>query len=939
MFVTTRLKFCKALDRIIDTLSHFVTSDQALLRSKALRSVELLLEKSPALLDRGTVILNRIIQCSSDSSPKVRESAWNLLSRCLTLRPALDSHVYLAIIDRSSDPSVAVKKRLLKMLKDIYLRNDVETVRCNIAQAVIQQITDRETSIEELARQTFEEIWLAPLASTNGTHGGSAQAKLKLRQQTALIIKTIRNSPKVGPILLGVLKDLLSKNTKGQNVNNASCRRIVATMFEAVIDSNELPGDIPQHAILSTLRIFAEANPLLVEAKQLRSLVPYLKNLSNNDDLAVFRSAVSVFRYALPHTPNIQHTLATEVQQALIATFQKIPRPDLMEVAACLWMLDSVLKNTNRLVQIMVSILTGVNQRRNLDLNKDEKIAFTMRRLITITGCFGKEFNLDPHVADFKAKFPQFKGTAVSALAVDTLCPFTSPTQPPQVRQSALESVCMICEGWPKQFLRADVINAITLAFESREPQLETILLSAFESFYVNVEKSRDGEADVPTGTGVAAGTERLGNTYQASDRDNTMMSLAQRFQQQIIRVALTSTDQLALIAAQVIASLTRQGLIFPAGCGPCLIALGTSPDKRVAEVASKEHSSLNSRMESMFEKEHMRGVEQAYEYQHDVFHDELGFRGSPPVAKLQPFWEVLKIGSAKNRKKFFDHVCARMDFEPTKLDVSGDVPSHVQFVRFCVENLAFFDYIRVDELQHLVDAIWKRISGTGTGVAHAVESDVFHRKPDPQTASQPKLTDDNIAVAFPQDGLPAPALGPDRLRQLAVFCQIFYLLWELRAYLSRVWNLSKSAPARTKGGTKDANRAPVRIPNYHALTERHLNRNQEIISALETAESQHVICEKFVELMSIDHETKVPGDNGNDEDENAHLAAGYETPSESNSVKDGSVPPGSDGKRGRKRKSIGSGASTPRKKRAGSKRPGAGKKRDSGGGEDGSWD
>lgn len=923
--ITLHPQMSYVLRTVFTRLVQTMTDEQASIRSKSLKSVEHLLEKDPAILDRQASILTAITRSTSDTSPRVRDSAYGLMAKCLSLRPSLDLRVYEALAARADDPNVGIRKRLMKMLKEIYARNSTEQVRTRVAEALIHRIADVEESVADLARQSFEELWITPLTAMLGSSGNPILLKMQLRQQTSFIITTVQKYASVGPVLRDLLQEILSKNPKTAELNTTVCNQMVALLFEAVIDSNELPGAPAQAAVLETLAIFASANPKLVVADQLQILLPYVKNLTSNDSLHVFRFAVMILRHTLPNVTNVQPKFASDIQDALFASFQKLPKSELEEVACCLWTLNGIVGNPERLVRTLASVLANIQAKHGQDLNKDPKVAHQTQRLIVIAGCFVKEFDLEDHVADFRAKFPKFKGNSVASCAVTALCPLTVPRQPAIVRDAALEALCMICQAWPKEYMRSDVVNAITLGFRDNEPRLDLILLQGLGEFYASNEKPKGAGDEVQVGTGIEAGTERLGKTYEATGRDGALTSIAQRFLQHILRSALSSNDDIALAAARLITSISRQGLIYPNDCGPCLIALITSPNDLVAKTALVELQALNTKYESMFEKEHMRAVKQAYDYQRDAIHDSHGFKGTPPTPKLQPFWEVLKIGSVRARKRFLESIYSRMDFEPGKLDIAGQIPDHVGFTRFCNENIAFFDYPRHDELQNLVNVIERKVTATGSSVAHAIESDILKVRLEPEAyqtgmMQNGMMTDTVPGMANGFTPQPTMQLQPPqdpekeaaRLRELAIYAQVLFLQWETRTYLRRLWNLSKAPTAKSKANPKDANRAPTRIPNSTNLTERYLARNREIVDALATPESQHKLCAAFAELMAVDHEVKIADE---DADADVDLAAGYETPSESQSVKSGSQPASGGGGKGRKRKSM-TPAGTPSKKK-----------------------
>lgn len=923
ILITLHMPFCLAFNKIFTKLLSSMGSDQASLRSKSLKSIEQLLEMDPAILDRGSFVMNNIIKCLTDTSTQVRDSALGLISKCLSLRPRLDSEVCERIVQRSLDANIHVRKRAMKMLKDIYLRNSDLSLRSHITDALVLRVVDPDESVAELARHTFEDIWMIPLHSNTSSDSENIKIKSRLQDQTALIVKVAnKRNDGADTVLAELVQGVLStEKSKNAIPNFKVCSQMVKAMFEAIIDPAELPGKPSQQAVLQTLTVFAAADAKLFTPDQLHMLQPYVNNLSSDDNLLVYRCAIVILRHTLPHMRNLNKDFLNNIQQSLFASFQKLPKAELKEVASCLWMLDGELKNTDRLVRITSSVLASIKGKRLGPM--DEASATKLKRLIMIAGTFVKAFDLDSHFAPFSKSFPEYKGNSVAALAVDNICPFTSPQQADAFREVALESVSMICQSWPEQLMRTDVCTAFEQVFEEKNHQLEFILITGLKEFFSVGDKSGGVDPDVQIGTGIAAGEERLGNTYVATPRDGATISIAQTFLKSILRVALSSADELALAAVQVIASINRQGLVAPKDCGPCFVALETCPDNKIANIAFQEHRTFYHKYESMLGMENAQSVQQAYDYQRDVIHNTLGYVGSPPAAKLHMFWEVLKTGTAKARKKFFSTICTKINFEPAKLDLSGDLPSHVDMVRFIIENLAFFDYTKLDELQHLTAGLEKVVSDTGTGISHTIEVEVLRLHIEDQQMLDVQQ-DGSLSNADPAQ-LPTPiiSIAPARLRQLTIYSQILLLIWELRTYLRRLWNLSR--PANTRGrqpaaGKDAAARAPTRIPNSTNLTERFLARTAEITSALAKGEKQRALCAAFAELMAVDNELKVAAEDDEDGLDTTMTmnGDGYETPSEG-SARSASAAPGSAqvgaAKRGKKRKSIGDSQNTPKKR------------------------
>ncbi|KAF1985041.1 hypothetical protein K402DRAFT_447286 [Aulographum hederae CBS 113979] len=918
------LPFNRAFNVLIHHLFQFTSSDHVTLKSRSLKSLVQLLEKDPAILDRSNFVVD-VLRCVQDSSPLVRDSALSLLAKCLSFRPTLDEKVYGRVVERTMDAALGVRKRAMKLLKEIYLRNHNQQTKAAISHALLHRIKDNDESVADLARQIFEDIWITPHYHSTSKDDSTA-SKIALRHQAILIIRTVQRGEGVLAVLDTLLQDLLSKESKSASSNFKVCKYMVAIMFDAIVDNDDDPEKPSRHHILETLTVFAKANPKLFAGAQLEILEPYIKNLSNTDDLAIYRSVIIIFRHVLSSLSQHQMKFLSDVQASLLGSLSRLGKAELFEVVTCLWTLNRILDNTEKLFRVTLSVLGHIEKFKDMDLHANGKLASQVKRYMYLAATFGKVCNFEDRLSGFKEKFPTFKGTSSAALLVDIIYPYTRQKLPHELRESALECIGMICQSWPIQFLRADVGTAFELVFHNGDTKLEQIVLSSFRNFFAQEEKRSESGAEIKVGEGAVYGSERLASSFVATDNDGASTGIAQRFLQHIIRLAIAPPTELALIATQVIASINRQGLVHPKESGSALIALETSSNQTIASIAFEEHRNLHHKHESMFEKEYMNAVQQAYSYQKDILGDPRGAVTQPFAPKLRPLFEVLKTGQSKVRKRFLANLCSKTDFELTKLNTKGTMPDHVLFTRFVVENLAFFDYARLDELINLIACMEKIVTSTGTTVAHAIELDLLKVHLDvAPTASEPKPEDQAAAVVPDVPMTDAPLADEERLRQLTVASMILSMIWETRTYLRRLWGLQKQKDGKSKPTIKDLNKAPTKLA--FVTGDKIIDKIAEMMTALDSPEAMMAMCKSFAELLTVDNEVKVA--EGDDDDaELAAKAEGYETPSEgeddANSVGNG---PASGGSKGKKRKGGALSSGTPKK----TKKNGAGKAKSGG--------
>ena len=899
--------FCRQSDYILKILLDSVTSEQITVRTRSLKSVDRILEGNPSALDRARNVKVLITNCANDASSMVRDSALTLIGKCITLRPILEQEFLRVILKLTDDPAAGVRKRSMKMLKEIYLRNSCHSVKTAIGDNLLLRVKDLDSSVADLACQILEDIWLSPFWNVPDLGNASAQNKVDFRNQTSLIVGTVRRSEKVAAVLADLLKTMTTKGVRNAAVNFEVCRSLVATAFDLMIDNFENPERLEQRQILQTLTVFATANAMLFTPDQLQSLQPYITNLSGKDDLEAFRSIVIIFRCVLPVQSNVQHGLLREIQKALLQSISKLGKAELNEVAGCLWTINSTLQNPEMLLRLTISVLKNLRNFQDDSFTETDRINDLKRvkKYIQIAGFFGKHCDFEKHIQTIQTSLTWWKGQSVAELFVKSISPFTADAQPLSLKAEAFDSVGLICQSWPYQFTQEQISNTFQGILRKGEPELQTIVLSSFRDFFSRINRQAETKDAKVLELVNAPSGEKLGGSMTANEGDGASALIAQRFLKDILRIALASQDASALTATEVMASINRQGLVHPKESGPALVALETSTNPAIAKVAFQEHRLLHQQHESMFEREYMRAIQEAFNYQRNIVGDPLGYTTRPYASKLSAMFEVIKTSKGKYQKKFLTNYCSKIDFDVLKMDLSGTTPKVLQFSRFLTENLAFFDYGRLDELLHTITCMEKIVADTGSGIAHSISIDVFNIT----IESMPGAT---VPGASSNQGLANDskfAVDPSRLRQLATASIILGSLWETRTYLRRLYGLTAGQQKRdgkNKPAAKDLNKAPGRVQGVTG--EKLVTSIAEKVTALDSEVLMTQQCKEFVELLSVDNEVKVAAEG---EEHSERL----ETPSGDEDEQD---TPMSGRSQGVKRKSSVSAAGTPGKKKKG---------------------
>ena len=877
-----------------------------------------MLEKDPSLLGRTPQVIVLIANCASDQSPMVRDSALVLIGKCILLKPALELDFLKSVLTCSNDTTVGIRKRSIKYLKDIYLRHSEKDVRSVIADSLLQKAQDPEEGVADLAKQIIEELWLIPFWTARSGDDQSAAYKVRLTEQVALIVRTVQRGNSVVSVLYSVLRQLLSKEWKNGLANMNACKAMVVEAVEELISAGELAESGKRQLILHTLTIFARVCPELFTSQQLRHLQPYITNLATAEDLNIFRSVVIILRCVLPSISTTQNDFLKQVQDDLFKNVTKLAKTELDEVCECLWTINGVLRNVDRLIKLELSVLKEMHKLDSNDFsasNRQQELS-RLKRYIQLASYFAKHCDFEPHLSIFKASLPWWAINSVAANVVESIRPFCSKYQPLDLRSVALDGIGMICQAWPSNFNRRDTALAFQNVLRDDHTDLQRIVLTSFRDFFA--AQDHHVEAKVVSGEEDPLASGKFGGSMTASDNDGAAALIAQGFLKDILRIALSSQGADAVTATEVIASITRQGLVHPKECGPALVALETSTNPRIADIAFQQHHNLHLQHESMFEREYMRAIHEAFMYQKNIVQDPNGFTGPPYRSKLHSMYEVIKTSKSKYQFKFLSSFCSKIDFDITKLDLSMSPPFHLQYAKFLIENLAFFEYGRVEDVVHITSCIEKTVAGSGAGIAHSINTDIFKLQLD----SMVPTTDAEQGSSVTSE-VPTSDIDPSRLLLLTTGSMILSMLWETRTFIRRLYGVNANQQRREskpKSTAKDLSKPPTKAQNVSG--DRIVDAITKISISLDNRDLALQQCKDFAELLAVDSEVKVSAE-GDDEDER-----GLRTPSADGDGDSLVVPASVESKAG-KRKGSASGSGTPQKKKRG--RPSWGGRRKSG--------
>lgn len=131
---------------------------QPLTRAKAIKSLTNLVQADPECLSED-MIESAVTEKLYDSSIAVREATVELLGKFITYNSEFSEIYFENIIERLKDKGSSVRKRVIKILRDIVVANPEHERIIKIFCEVAKRIFDDTEAIRELVINLFEEFW------------------------------------------------------------------------------------------------------------------------------------------------------------------------------------------------------------------------------------------------------------------------------------------------------------------------------------------------------------------------------------------------------------------------------------------------------------------------------------------------------------------------------------------------------------------------------------------------------------------------------------------------------------------------------------------------------------------------------------------------------------------------------------------------------------
>lgn len=711
MFLYSR-NLVQLYDRILNSILRSLNHSRINIRTKALRTVSSLLAQSPDIFSLPQVqksLSERIV----DASAQVREASVEIVGKYMVLKPEFIKDFYTIVCDRSSDTGSAVRKRVVRLLQSIYHVVDDDKVKIEITERIIRRIEDEEKSISELATSILTELFFPPMKHKSGNMVDEFEQR-KIARNIALILTSVWSR---GEKTARFLRDFLLKlfhPVKGVATPQViqTCKCLIEDLVEQASGCDSL-GEAEQ--LLGLLSDIIGANGSYMTQDQLMLLSGFISDDSPEAQMACYYT-LCIFHKTLDKMGPLRPQLLKDTQTTLLRRLGKFNLKELSEAIPCLWTVSVMKGEVEKIAKVCKSCLASITPSYNKALAKEPVNDPRLNKFLFILGNIGKYCQLDEYISQFQAFQPKGKPIkTVSELILSKCVALAHNSQSIPIRKMAVKNICTICTTHPLLFLSPPTLKVLDNVFNGSEEVLKDNLMLSLTNFLYfeedtanatsamkNVKKPDNVDLDVFLGV-----TDKFHN-------DAASASLMQRYLDKIMELALLGETEYAHTACLLLERIIRQGLANPRIAISTIIALETSKKREISMIARSMHTKLHDKHESLILGSYVEGAKHAASYRirisPDIFQEFDGFSG---------FYYFLK-GRRPALKKFLIGLSRTLDFEPTQTDEELDY--HVKYIIYMTNSLSTLHFFTVEEVLYLIYGLDRIISGTGVSVSHYCE-------------------------------------------------------------------------------------------------------------------------------------------------------------------------------------------------------------------------
>uniref|UniRef100_A0A8C1QV05 Nipped-B protein n=1 Tax=Cyprinus carpio TaxID=7962 RepID=A0A8C1QV05_CYPCA len=702
-YLASTRPFSQSFDIYLTQILRVLGESAIAVRTKAMKCLSEVVAVDPSILARSDMqrgVHGRLM----DNSTSVREAAVELLGRFVLSRPQLTEQYYDMLIERILDTGISVRKRVIKILRDICLEQPNFSKITEMCVKMIRRVNDEE-GIKKLVNETFQKLWFTPTANHD---------KETMNRKILNITDVVAACKDTGYDWFEQLLQNLLKSEEDSSYKPArkACVQLVDNLVEYILKYEEA---LAEHksvnstrlvACITTLYLFSKIRPQLM-VKHAMTMQPYLTTkCSSQSDFMVICNVAKILELVVPLMDHPSENFLTTIEEDLMKLILKYGMTVVQYCVSCLGSIVNKVTHNYKFVWACFNRYYGALTKLKLQHQEGTNSmalaatkAALLRSLFTV-GALCRHFDFD---------LEQFKGTTkvvIKEKVLESLLYFTN-HEDEEVKCKAIIGLGFLFIMHPSQMFVPEVKSLYNGLLSDKRCSI-TLKIQVLKNLqmYLQEEDSRMQEADREWQK-----LSKQEDLKEMGDISSGMSSsIMQLYLKQVLESFFHTQSSVRHFALNVIALTLSQGLIHPVQCVPYLIAMGTDPEPTMRNKADQQLVEIDKKYTGFIHMKAVAGMKMSFQVQQAVLGSAgsviRGFRQDEShSAQCSHLYSMIRT-NRQHRRAFLISLLNLFD-DSSKIEVN--------MLLFIADNLAYFPYQSQEEplfIMHHID-ITLSVSGS----------------------------------------------------------------------------------------------------------------------------------------------------------------------------------------------------------------------------------
>ncbi|XP_041977480.1 nipped-B protein [Aricia agestis] len=726
-YLASKRSFSQSFDRYLRKILVILCENTIAIRTKAMKCLTMIVEADPSVLARPDMQIG-VNRSFLDQSTAVREAAVDLVGKFVLSRPDLIDKYYGMLSNRILDTGVSVRKRVIKILKDICIECPEFPKIPEICVKMIRRVNDEE-GIRKLVMEVFQNMWFSPCGAGAGRAALDAAAATAdpLTRKVLNITDVVVSSRDMGlewfqQLLMSLFKPKEDKDDSTKIIYQPpkslllACQQIVDCLIEHLLQLEETNTDGAGSsqrilACLSTLHLFAKIRPQLLVNHAL-TLQPYLSlKCQNQYEQQIMSTVAMTLELVVPLMEHPSESFLAQLEEDAVKLILQRGQLVIAACIACLAAIVNSLTHNYKLIRDVFNKYHGIllqwksAWQRNPEGTRNLNTRPQFRRALFIVGLLLRYFDFTDN-------------TVIEGLSSDikeqvysTLMFFVSLEDEDFVSHT-LKALGSVCVRHYEFMLRPDLKEFYhqLLTSELAPIEMKADVLRNIE-MYLQEEEQRMIRQDKEWSK-----RSKHENLKEMGDVSSGMAStVIQLYLKEILGAFLHTSTYVRSSAMKVVQLVLAQGLVHPVQIVPYLICMSTDLEVTVSHTADKNLQEIDKKYPGFIHMKAQLGIRLSYQLQKILQSDSKGvirgFRKKEqddiPTA-LNGFLYSLLRNTRPQRRALVLSLLKQFD------DVSN---APLDQMLYLADNLSYFPYQVQDEPLFIIHHIDIIISTSGSNL------------------------------------------------------------------------------------------------------------------------------------------------------------------------------------------------------------------------------